>query len=332
MIDKDEYIKRTQEQVTAHEKAIESGLSKLRSAQNSTEYKTALQAIPSVKEVEDVRKGMQLLTNKQEDTEVRLLILRKARSAIGRNTEYIRDCLLIVQDTDDQVELRRAILSVLGAFSFGSREFVALRPEYMTLLRSLLDDHDALIRERAAEELAKEKDEYVQRRLLAGLAGREEPIVPTAKAIQLLGYDIHAEHYPVVRRILEDPRSDETTKVEAIHVLGNDAQSRDLLTALMTDKQQPIEVRMTSATAMKTSNPEYFTHLAKSIVLDEQEEQDLRAVCLNALMHQSDPDALYADDDFVQELTKVRSLTTSEALKQQSTGFLTKAMRHKRKG
>jgi len=28
MIDKDEYIKRTQEQVTAHEKAIENGLSK----------------------------------------------------------------------------------------------------------------------------------------------------------------------------------------------------------------------------------------------------------------------------------------------------------------
>jgi hypothetical protein len=332
MVDKDEYINRIREQVTAHEKAVESGLSRLRSAQNSIEYKTALQAIPSVTEMEDVRKGMQLLTNKQEDTDLRLLILRKARSAIGRNIEYIKACFLIVLDTDDQVELRRAILSVLGAFSFGSRQFVPLRPEYMTLLRSLLDDHDALIRERAAEELAKEKDEYVQRRLLDGLAGKEQPIVSTAKSIQLLGYDIHAEHYPVVRKILADPGADETTKVEAIHVLGNDAQSKDLLTELMMDRQQPIEVRMSSATAVKTSNPEYFTHLAKSMVLDEQEDQDMRAVCLNALMHQSDPKALYADDDFVQKLTRVRSLTKSAALKDLSTGFLTNAMSHKRKG
>lgn len=331
MFDKNEYLKSVQEQVRAEEKEIELGLSKFSEARNSSEYKTALQAIPMLKEPEAVKKGMQLLTNKQEDTTVRILILQKALSGISQNTEYIKACLFIAEDSSDQVELRRAVLSVLRALSFGSRLFISLRPEYMTMLRSLLDDPDSLLRESAAEDLAKDKDEYVQRRLLDGLTEREEPIVPTAKAIQLLGYDIHAEHYPILRKILQDPASDETTKLEAIHVLANDPESKDLLTELMTDKGAAIEIRMSSATALKTCNPEYFTDMAKSMVLDEKEDKDMRAVCLNSLMHHSDVNALYYDDEFLHKITRLQSLTTSADLKQLSTKFLGNATRQRRK-
>ena len=331
MFDKNEYLKSTQEKIRAEEKEIELGLSRFEKAGNSNEYKSALEAIPVLKEPEAVKKGMELLTNKQEEITVRMLVLQKALAGIAKDTEYIRACFFIVEDKSEQIELRRTALSALRVLSFGSRVFVPLRPEYMTMLRSLLDDPDSVLRESAAEDLAKEKDEYVQRRLLDGIAETEEPIVPTAKAIQLLGYDIHAEHYPVVRRILEDPASDETTKLEAIHVLANDVESKVLLTELMMDQAQPIEIRMSSATALKSCNPEYFTDVAKSMVLNENEDKDLRAVCLNALMHHSDVNALYYDDDFLHKITTLQSSTTSPDLKQLSTKFLGNAMKQKRK-
>jgi HEAT repeat protein len=331
MFDKNEYLKSIQEKLKAEEKEIELGLSRFREATNSIEYKTALQAIAALKEPEAVKKGMELLTDKQEDTTVRILILQKALSGIGKSTEYIKACLSIAEDNSEQIELRRAVLSVLRALSFSSRIFMSLRPEYMTMLRSLLDDPDSVLREGAAEDLAKEKDEYVQRRLIDGLTGRETPIVRTAKAIQLLGYDIHAEHYPVLRRILQDPASDETTKREAVLVLANDVESKDLLTELMMDQAQPIEIRKSSATALTTCNPEYFTDIAKSLILNEKEDKDLREVCLNALMHSSDVDALYYDDDFLHKITTLQSSTTSPGLKQLSTKFLGNAMKQKRK-
>jgi hypothetical protein len=331
MVDKNRYFKSIQDNVKAREDEIELGLSRLRSAQNLADYKTALRAVPSVREPQDAEKGMQLLVDKREDPQVRLLVLQKALSAIGKNADYIRDCLAIAQDPGEQIDLRRAILTVLASFSFGSRAFVALRPEYMALLRSLIDDPDPLLRESAAEELAKDKDEYVHRRLLDGLAGREQPIVSTAKAIQLLGYDIHAEHFPVARRILEDPLTDETTRVEAIHVLANDPESKDVLTALMTDKRQTLEVRMSSATALKTSHLEHFSDIAKSIVVDEQEPKDMRALCLNALVHHSDSEALHKDDEFLRKLRTLQSSTKSTDLKRLSAWFLDNAVIRKRK-
>jgi hypothetical protein len=331
MIDKNEYLKSIQDKVASEREGIDLRLSKFAKAGDSIEYKTALQDIPYLKEPEAVKKGMQLLKNKHEDVTVRLLVLQKALSEIGKNTEYLRDCLLILQDGSDQVELRRTILSAFRAFSFGSKLFASLRVEYMTALRSLLDDPDALLREMAAEDLAKDKDEYLQRRLLDGLTGRTAPIVSTAKAIQLLGYDIHAEHYPIVRGILQNPASDEAIKLEAIHVLANDEKSKDLLAHLMMDKGQEMEVRMSSATALKASHFEDFIKIAKPVVVDEEEEEDLRAVVLNALMFHSDSKALYDDEEFNQSVTDLQSLTTSGDLRELSTRFLDNAKRHSKK-
>ena len=53
--------------------------------------------------------------------------------------------------------------------------------------------------------LAREKDDYVQRRLVDGLEGRSKALVPAAKAIQFLAYDVHSEYFPIAKRIVEKP-------------------------------------------------------------------------------------------------------------------------------
>jgi hypothetical protein len=332
MLNEDDHLESVQDTFKAQEEQNESGLNNFRNASNVIEYKAALQQMRFLKDPEAVKKGIQLLKNKQEDVTVRALVLQKALSSIGKNLEYIRDCLSILQDKTDRIELRKGAFSVLKVFNFGSRLFASLRPEYMAILRSLLDDPDANLREMAAEELAKNKDEYVQRRLLNGLTGQQTPIVSEAKAIQLLGYDIHAEYYPVVRRLLQNPESDDVTKLEAIHVLANDPESKQLLVNLMLDKKQDKELRMSSAIAVRSGHPQDFTQIGKALVLDESENNDLRTVVLNALtlLPPAEKAVLHEDRRFLEKVSRLHTSTKSPELKKMSSRFLESAGRHRK--
>jgi len=332
MPNEDEHLESVQDKLKARQEQNESGLSDFTKARNAIEYKAALQQIRSLSDPEAVKKAIELLKNKQEDVTVRSLVLQKALSSIGKNLEYIRDCLSILQDKTDRIEMRKGAFSVLKVFSFGSKLFVSLRPEYMAILRSLLDDPDTNLREMAAEELAKDKDEFVQRRLLDGLTKQEAPIISDAKAIQLLGYDIHAEYYPAVRRLLQSSESDDVTKLEAIHVLANDPESKQLLVNMMLDKKQDKELRMSSVAAVQSGHPRDFVQIAKALVLDESESTDMRTVCLNALtlVHPTEKAALHEDQQFLEKVSRLHTLTKSPELKRMSLRYLESAGRHRK--
>ena len=200
----------------------------------------------------------------------------------------------------------------------------------MALLRSLLNDPDSSLREMAAEELAKYKDEFCIKKVADGLTKQGAPIVNDAKAIQLLGYDIHAEHYPIVRSLLQNPASDEATKLEAIHVLANDPESKQLLINLMLDKKQDKEIRMSSAIGVQSAYPQDFIRIAKPLVLDDGEEKDMRIATLNALMLNRDKTALYADEKFLAKVSGLNILTKSPELKKMSLRYLKNAAKHRR--
>ena len=330
MINPSDYLKSIQDKVKAEEEQNKLGLSNFAKAANSTEYKTALQQTRFLREPEAVKKGMQLLKNKEEDTTIRLLVLQKALTAIGKNSEYIRDCLSILEDPTERLEIRKGVFTVLKVLSFGSTLFVSLRPEYMKILRSLLDEPDTNLREMAAEELAKDNDEFAQRRLLNGLTKQETPIVSDAKAIQLLAYDIHAEYYPVVRSLLQSPESDDVTKLEAIHVLGNDPESKQLLVNMMLDKKQDTELRISTAAAVCSGHPQDFIQIAKTLALDESESDAMRTACLNALtlVHPTEKTALHEDQQFIEKVSRLHTLTKSPELKKISLRYLESAARH----
>src|ERR1700730_235863 len=324
MIDKNKYVEDLRDQVEVVQGQHLSGLSDFRNAASTEAYKEALRNVAAISSPEDVGKAIALLQDKQQDISVREEILQKTVSAIGENPEYIRICLRILSDGTEPITLRKAALGLLKTLSFSSRTFVSVRSEYMVVLRSLLDEPEDSLREMAAEELSKYKDEFVQRRLLSGLLRQETPTVTDAKAIQLLGYDIHAEHYPVVRRLLESPDSDNVTKLEAIHVLANDPEAKSLLMNLVLDKEQDRELRMSSAMALQSGHPRDFTQMAKTLVLDESENKDVRSVLLNALtlVHPVEKVGLHEDRQFLEEVSRLHTSTTSPELKKMSSRYL----------
>lgn len=322
MTDKEKYLQELRAGIDAEKRKNESMLENFKSASNSSEYKAALLAISVINNEDAVLKAKSLVLDKQEDVSVRILALQKVVTALSADADFLDTCLDLLQDKTEDDYLRMAAFNVLKILRFSSGQFAAIRPDYMSILRALLDDPNVTLRAMAAEDLAMSKDEYVQRRLLAELETGEEKIVQRAKSIQLLGYDLHAEHFPIVRQILQDETASETEKVEAIHVLAKDPSSKELLKNLMLDKTQEKEVRLSSASALQAAQPEEFISVAQEVVLDEKEDKDLRIVSLNGLLQHIESDALKDNEEFLQRVSNLRTITVSPELKRVSKTYV----------
>jgi hypothetical protein len=232
--------------------------------------------------------------------------------------------LQLLQDTSEPAELRRTALQMLQLSSFNAPAFPSRRPEYLAALRSLVDDKDAELRQEAIAILAKHKDEFAQRRLLEGLEGTAKAVVPPAKAIQLLGYDVHADHYPVLRKIVQEPPS-VAAQAEAVRLLAADSSSKDLLTGVLSDKSKKREVRRASAIALQTLAPKEFEAQAKKIVLDDDEDDALRAASITALTQFSNPAELTTDAALNKQVEKLGTSSSSKLVKQASRRYMAKS-------
>jgi len=305
-----------------------------RAAEQQTSYRDLLdksKSTPMVLGLEESEGGEQdemaelikLIRNKDEDVELRIRTLDAISREAGEHGELFDVALELLQDTNEPAALRRSALSFVQQISFGSTRFAAKRPNYLAVLRSVVDDKDTTLRRRAMGILAREKDEYVQRRLIEGLEHRSKALIPPAKAIQLLGYDIHAEHYPILRQIVERPPS-RAAKKEAIRLLAADASSKDLLLEILRDKGESSDVRNISAIAVQSLAPTEFEEIAKQIVMDDSEDNAMRATCINALAHFANPAVLSEDSKLDEHIEQLSATSSSRQLKQATRSYIAK--------
>lgn len=283
----------------------------------------ALESFGPVDEQDELNRFIEVIHNEDEDVRVRLAALNK----IGGRVEHIQTlvdvAVALLQDQKEAAELRMAALLILQRSSFRGPKFAPKRPEYLSALRAVVEDKDSKLRQRAIGILAKHKDGAVQQRLVEGLKDRSKALVSPAKAIQFLGYDIHAEHYPLLKQIVKDPPN-RAAKKEAVRWLASDTSSKELLIELFTDKTEDPEVRSVSAVALQSLAPADFEAYAKRIALDDSEDEKLRATCVNALSHFANPASLREDAGFSQRLAHVQGQTASKQLREASGEYLTK--------
>lgn len=285
----------------------------------------ALNAIPRIDDPDPVEKAKELFLSKQKNIAVRILALQKIQTAILNDAPFIRSCLAVLADPTESVSVRNSVLEELGTLDFASRTFKAMRFEYINVLRRLLDDSNAVLRKAAAGVLANYKDEVAISRLLSGLKGEQELIVPRATAIQLVARDPHTDYYPVVREILQDPGANNTEKIEAVHALAFDQVSKPLLTKFFLDKKENTKVRMSSVSALQAAHPTEFAELAKPVIIDEKEKKDVRTASLNALMHGPNARVAFGDETFLNEVSNLKTLKRTKDLKNLSGQYLEKA-------
>ena len=325
MEDEQEYLRRVQAELQQAKDRYQVLLKAFDAAVSTDALTTSLQEIPYIEKPDSVQKALNLFLNKQQDKTVRALAVQKITSVKANDERFITSCLSVIHDPNEPAGLRSVVMTVLATLSFSSRVFTAMRPEYFAVLRDLLDDPDDELRESATGVLANNNDETVQNRLLRGLKGEQEPLVMAAKAIQLLARDTHFNYYPTVREILQNPVTKDIEKVEAIHALAFDQESKPLIARIFNDKSEANEVRMSSAAAFQAAHPTDFIELAKTVILDESDTHEVRAASLNALIHLREADTVFNDDEFVRNIGKLAEPAPDNDLKKMSEKYLEKA-------
>jgi hypothetical protein len=156
--------------------------------------------------------------------------------------------------------------------------------------------------------------------LLAGLTDPSKALVPPGKAIQFLGYDVHAGHFPVLRKLaVESP--DVEVRHEALRFLAADPESKEVLRSLMQDKSRDSRTRTLSAMGLQSLDPAAFSQQARQIVLDDSEDEDLRASCLGALAHFPEYRNVRSDAQFKEKVASLQSHAASEHLRSSAARF-----------
>lgn len=234
--------------------------------------------------------------------------------------EQVAELLATLQNRDEPVGDRTAALDALAALDFLGPRFAPFRAAYKEALRDVATDQPRELREQALELLAIDRDPYAQELLVQGLQEPKEALVPEAKAIQLLGYDDHAEVVPLVREVYE--RATGAAREEALRVLASDPESERLFTRLLKDKSEKRSIRQLSASGLQSLNPEAFDKTARKIVADEDDYNDIRATALAALAHGREARETPVDPKLVETVQKVGESTRSRSIRSAARRFL----------
>lgn len=190
--------------------------------------------------------------------------------------------IAVLDDGTAAAVVRRAALAELAALSFAVADFAPYTAQYRIALRAAATDPDPALAEDALEVLALGKDEYAQRILVSGLEDPGSATIPPVRALQLLGNDLHSGQYPLLRRIATTA-GDIDERIAALRLLAADSDSTELLQRIVVDRSEDVAARTTSAVALNAADPGAFAAAARDIVLDPDDDDDLRAVCLTAL-------------------------------------------------
>jgi len=306
-----DYKKRALEALDAAEKEGGKQLEAAFDASKSVNKRlAAFKSIGSISDEVHLARALDLVDDAKADGRLRAAALDKISHQLGKDEARLEKLTRMMTDKTLPDPLREAALRGLQANSFSAPTFLANRPAYMGALRALVDDDNKALRESAIEYLAMNKDEYVQRRLVEGLEHPKKKITASELAVQYLAYDLHADHFPILRKLVQNPPN-KKTRMEALRNLAADSDSKELLAKTLADKKEDPEVRHLCAVALQRMDPKGFDVASNRIVRAKGENSELKVALLNTKLHA--PGAEVAE--VAAELEKVTKMAKGRALK-----------------
>jgi hypothetical protein len=269
------------------------------------------------------RQAMSIATSANKTVKQRVAAMTAAPLAVCESDKDLQAMLRVLSDQSEPIAVRLAALQSLGAAAFSVLSFAPCRADYIATLRKVADDPDAELRQRVLGILMREKDGYAQRKLLEGLKNPGKALLPPEKALQLLSYDIHAEAYSAARAILKKPPNDEA-KREALRLLAADAKATSIFEKVLLDKNELRENRQIAASALHALHPEKLEQLARKILLDKSDYDDIKATSLTALEQFGDDGSFSQDKALLKSVDRLGAGKAPAKYKQSARRFLTK--------
>jgi HEAT repeat protein len=264
-----------------------------------------------------VETARDLVSDQAEPAERRLEVLRRVGGSIARLPGGIDTLMEIAAEPHDDPAVRRAATSLLGEAASETARFRPHRTAYVDLLRSLISDPVPELRDSAVTTLAAEQDEVVQQVLVDGLQGRVPLPVERNRAIELLAEDDRQDTLPWLRQLYASTQ--EGNRVTAVRLMGMHPAAEDEIARILQEGTETTTVRLQGAAALRTLAPERFAAVAKEIVLDPDDDTDVRAGCLDSLRFSDEGAAVHRDLDFLRRLRTVAEEATGVASLAQET-------------
>ncbi|HMG04244.1 MAG TPA: hypothetical protein VK581_02210 [Chthoniobacterales bacterium] len=268
------------------------------------------------------RLAMTTATNAGKSVKERVAAMPNVSQAVIESDAQLQAVLKVLRSKDEPTPVRLAALQALQAASFAVIEFESCRGDYLATLRAVATDSDLELRQRVLGILARENDGFAQQRLLEGLQNPEKALLPPEKALQLLGYDVHADAYPVAREIVKHPPSD-AAKREALRLLGADASSKPLFEKILRDKEETREIRQIAASSLHAIAPAALQKHAREMLLDPKEYSDIQETSLTALTQFGDAGKVEKDETLMKRISSLRGVGSTK-LKQGARLFQAK--------
>ena len=114
------------------------------------------------------------------------------------------------------------------------------------------------------------------------------------------------EPRPVLRHLVATGKQPMVRR-SALRLLSADGDAADLFGRIAADKSEDLAARSTSAVALQSLAPEQFHNVARDIVLDDDDNKNVRATFVDAIAHGGEIPPSDVDQ-------KVRSLAGPKAL------------------
>lgn len=211
---------------------------------------------------------------------------------------------------------RLAAFRQLATATFLGEQFSPFKPAYLDAMRKLLSEPQASreLRVAAISVLAGEKDPTAQGQLKTGLLHPAVAIVPPATALALLSLDDHSDAAPIARLMFERA-SDVDTREAALRALSTDPAAEDLLASVAEDKDADRDLRAMGAAALHCLNPRRFAQVARAIILDDDDFDDIRATSVGAFANHPDLHVGRDDRELQSKIAALASDPTKPNLK-----------------
>jgi hypothetical protein len=271
---------------------------------------------------QSARGALSVATSARKTVKERVDAMANATLAVCDDDQALQAMLKVLRDQDEHIKVRLAALASLQAASFSVVAFESCRSDYIAALRAVMADPDPELRQRVLGLLMREKDGAAQKRLIDGLENPAKALVPPEKALQLLGYDPHADAYRLARKIVDKPPN-ETAKREALRLLGADASAKPVFEKILRDKNEAPEYRRISASALQAIAPDALQKHAREIVLDSSESDELQATSLTAISQFGDNEKIGNDSELMKRVGRLKT-ASSQKVKQTAKRLLTK--------
>ena len=240
--------------------------------------------------------------------------------AVSGDSGTIAKEIAVLRDSSQPAEVRLAALHNVQTATFLGPGFDPYRAAFRDALRAVTADKNPELRTTALELLAMDKDDFARQLLLKGFEDPGQALVPVAKAVQLLADDDHGVAIPLAHKVVAG-EFDVDAKEEALRVLASDPGAESLFAGILSDRSQPQQLRSASASGLRAVNPQQFEKLAQGIIVDAQEDDEVRANCLGALTHMQGYSAK-VDPGFAEALSKLDLTGKSDGLRTAATRYL----------